>query len=370
MKVNYLFLFLVLLAWGGTQAVSAEIYERTDTLLIPEAADAPVVDGVPDDEAWALAEWQAIDKVWIPFGEVISTDVFEGRFKVLWSSETNLLYFLVETYDDVFVDGYNYPNTGYPNYDIVEVFVDEDRSGGRHVFDDGSENAENAFSYHIAADALGEEEIQNQFLAMDIWGSNLSNYVAEYSDHFPGFAMWRSGDNYTWEFSLKVHDDSYDHQNQAASLVDLTEGKIMGLSMAYCNNDDPTPGSERDHFFGSVDVPEANYNDHWQNADWFGVAKLVVPTTTSDHSFTAKAKKPVKIFHSRNTLFTEMNNSNSGLVKVRMFDMTGMELLSEGGQKQPGFWRKELGTAHLRPGIYIVEVVLNDNRYVEKIVVQ
>lgn len=261
MKINiffFVFLFLVVL-----HDASAEIYERNDTLLIPEADDVPVIDGLPDDEAWELAEWQAIDQVWIPYGEQISADVFEGRFKVLWSSETNLLYFLVETHDDVFVDGYTYPNTKYPSYDIVEVFIDEDRSGGPHKFDADGNNAENAFSYHIAADALGDEEVQNDFFALDIWGSNWTDYVAEYSDHFPDFAMWRSGDDFTWEFSLQVHDDGYDHQNQSASLVDLTEGKTMGLSMAYCNNDDPTESPlERDHFFGSVEVPEHANNSH------------------------------------------------------------------------------------------------------------
>jgi len=369
MKINiFFFVFLFLLI---VQAASAEIYERNDTLLIPEADEVPVIDGLPDDEAWGLAEWQAIDQVWIPYGGQISADVFEGRFKVLWSSQTNLLYFLVETHDDVFVDGYTYPNTGYPNYDIVEVFIDEDRSGGPHIFDADGNNSENAFSYHIAANALGDEEVQNEFFALDIWGSNWSDYVAEYSDHFPDFVMWRSGEDFTWEFSLEVHDDGYDHQNQSASLVDLTEGKTMGLSMAYCNNDDPTPGSEREHFFGSVEVPIHANNSHWENADWFGVARLVVPTVTSGHSFKSEAKKPVKISYSGNSLFIGMNISQSGLVKAKMFDMTGVEVLSEEGyQIHPGIWRKEFSTVHLSPGIYIVEIVSEYSRYVEKIVVR
>lgn len=363
---------MVSLVLGFSQYANAQIHERTDTLYIQEAAEVPVVDGIPDDEAWGLAEWQAIDKVWIPYGADISADVFEGQFKVLWSSETNLLYFLVETRDDVFVDGYTYPNTGYPNYDIVEVFIDEDRSGGRHVFDDGDENAENSFSYHIAADALGNEEIQNEFLAMDIWGSNWSDYVAEYSDHFPGFAMWRSGDNFTWEFSLIVHDDTYDHNNQQASQVDLTEGKVMGLSMAYCNNDDPTGELSRDHFFGSVDVPESANNSHWENADWFGVSKLVVPTVVSSpgQSF-VKKEKEVKVVHSGENISIEVNSGDQGILKLRMFDMTGVEVLTEEGHKnQQGTWRKEFATSRLSPGIYIVGIVIGDNRYVEKIVVQ
>jgi hypothetical protein len=106
-----------------------------------------------NDEAWQAVEWKPISQIWMPYNNLPSNlgqeaglqiwegaDDFTGKFKVLWSSETNLLYFIVEITDDVFTGGYVYnenPNSGggYPNYDIVEVFIDEDRSGGLHVFD-------------------------------------------------------------------------------------------------------------------------------------------------------------------------------------------------------------------------------------------
>jgi len=51
--------------------------------------------------------------------------------------------------DIPYIDGYIPENTNYPNFDLVELFVDEDRSGGNHLYDSQVTNAENAFSYHI-----------------------------------------------------------------------------------------------------------------------------------------------------------------------------------------------------------------------------
>jgi hypothetical protein len=55
----------------------------------------------------------------------------------------------------------------------------------------------------------------------------------------------------------------------------LFDGKVMGLTLAYCDNDKPDVNPKtRDKFFGSVWVPAAAYNDHWMNADYFGIVKL------------------------------------------------------------------------------------------------
>jgi hypothetical protein len=52
--------------------------------------------------------------------------------------------------------------------------------------------------------------------------------------------------------------------------------------MAYCDND--TPGTERDNFFGSVWVPEEEYNDHWMNADGYGSVRLIKEGTSVNHA--------------------------------------------------------------------------------------
>jgi hypothetical protein len=123
---------------------------QDDTVKARECATPPVINGKADDVCWTNATWQAIDQVWIPWGASMDPGDFTGRYKVTWSSETDRIYFLVEIVDDVLVDGYKYPQNGYYNWDVVEIFFDEDASGGDHA------NNQNAFAYHITA---GNEEV-------------------------------------------------------------------------------------------------------------------------------------------------------------------------------------------------------------------
>ena len=269
----------------GIELLSTDASLIETTVMAKEAGTAPLIDGDASDECWSEAEWYAIDQTWITWGEDIDSADYFGRFKVSWSEAENLLYFYVEITDDAFVDGYVYPQEGYPNFDIVEVFLDEDHSGGLHVFDDNPTwgmNSENAFSYHIAVNAPEDGAVNNDFVVCDIDGTNWPAIIMNYAGHFPALAMKKEGNRYLYEFSLKVFADTYDDADPEASRVTLTEGKEMGMSLAYCDND--TPGTERDNFFGSVWVPEDEYNDHWMNADGYGSVRLIKAGTSMNHA--------------------------------------------------------------------------------------
>jgi len=255
----------------------------TNTVNALETESLPIIDGDPMDDCWSAAQWYHIDETWINWGETIDSSDFFGRFKLSWSAPENLLYFLVEVTDDAFVDGYIYPEGGYPDFDIVEVFIDEDMSGGMHVFDDNATlgmNSENAFSYHIAVDAPADGETVSGFVACDIDGTNWPADIMNYADHFPELTMKKMGNKYYYEFSMAVYDDSYDHSNMEASRVKLVGNKEMAMSMAYCDND--TPGTTRDNFFGSVWVPQEAFNDHWKDADGFGRVRLIKGSTSAN----------------------------------------------------------------------------------------
>jgi len=246
---------------------------QDDTVRTPDVGEnVPTIDGDGIDACWAEVDWQTIDQVWIPWGGSVEAEDYTGRYKIVWSSEENLLYFLVKITDDVFVDGYVFGPGDYYQYDIVEVFIDEDKSGGRHNYEIGGVNAENAFAYHIAVDAPEDGEVTNDFLVCDMAGNT---YTVNYASHFPELAMRKNGNTYTWEFSLAVYNDTYDNGNPEASRVELSAGKISGLSLAYCDNDSINEEPKiRDNFFGSVWVPEEEYNNHWINADGFGTIEL------------------------------------------------------------------------------------------------
>ncbi len=287
--VKLIFLLTVLSAFNIVSANSISIYienilsEQTDTLMVTATQEVPEIDGQPDDQCWDKIEWQGINHTWIPWGGSVDSVDYFGRYKCVWSPVTNLIYLIVEITDDVFVDGYQYDSipgnsNNYPDHDIVEVFIDENNSGGVNIFDGNSDelgyNAENAFSYHIAANAPADGEITSKKIVCDINGTSWSDYfIPNYDDHLPEFALQKNGHHYSWEFSMKVFDDTFDSGNPDASLVKLQAGKIMGLSLAYCDND--TPGTKRDNFFGSVFVEESRFNEHWKDADDFGIIKLI-----------------------------------------------------------------------------------------------
>ncbi len=198
-----------------------------------------------------------------------------------------MLYFLIEVTDNVFVDGFipdKEPEVY--NFDIIEVFIDENKSGGLHVFDATGEvgrqwgtNAENAFAYHIYAQFPQDSAVTTECYAGDIAGTDWQNIRrVDYASHIPEFALRREGNKAIWEFSLIVYQDAYidtmKNNNSARSF--LYDGKILGLTLAYCDNDhlERNPKT-RDKFYGSVTVPPAAYNDHWMNVDYFGTFKLI-----------------------------------------------------------------------------------------------
>jgi len=372
-----------------------QIYHRTDTIFIAEATVLPFIDATLDG-AWDMVAWQPIDQVWMPWSNQSSNlnqsqglqlwqsaNDFTGNFKILWSSETNLLYFFVEIIDDIFVDGYAAPAGGYPDYDIVEVFIDEDRSGGNHVFDNtlftgtgGTTgcptcNAENAFAYHIAANALADGQIQKTMHVMDMAGITWGT-LRDYKDHLPDFAMRKDGNKYYWEFSLLVHKDAYNHNNQAASVQTLQKGKILGLSMAYCDNDSKAENPlRRDHFFGSVPVPNIAHNSHWINADWFGAVKLGDKIDNTSVNVLEPGKNTeLSSFYTNGNLYSTYRSENYGLVTIRLVSILGQEIFRASNSKSSVVLNTKYNTGAVPAGVYFVEVVHGNNRTVQKIVVR
>lgn len=273
----------------------------------------PTIDGDPDDICWSNAAWQAIDQTWIPYGDVVDSSDFSGRFKAAWSDSENVIYFLAEIVDDVFVDGYTYPQNTYPNYDVLEIFIDENRSGGNHVFDTATTDAENAFSYHITANEPADGGTVNTAVVCDLAGTSWgSSTIPNYFNHFDQFALKKVGNTYYYEFALKVYDDTYQSGDPEASRVQLSAGKVLGLSVAYCDNDDPNEDPKtRDNFFGSVPVPAAEYNDHWKEAGGFGSLRLDGVRVNSASAPTAVAGSDVTVQDMDHTGYEEVTLDGS-----------------------------------------------------------
>jgi hypothetical protein len=213
----------------------------------PHAEIAPKVDGIANESVWELAKWQKLDQRWL--GPEFSKEDFQGRYKVVWTKSK--LYLMAEIVDDILIDTHRDPLTQYWDDDCLEIFLDENFSGGDHQYN------HNAFAYHMSLD--------NQ--AIDI-GTNKK--AQNYSHHVE--SKWKQhGNTLIWELSIDIYTDDYNDSSTDNKTVELFAGKVIGLMVAYCDND----GSElRENFIGSESAVGGAPDRGWIDAGMFG--KLVL----------------------------------------------------------------------------------------------
>lgn len=212
-----------------------------------EALTPPVIDGIADDAVWGDAPWYPLDQVWL--GDSVSPEDFSGRYKLAWSE--NYLYILAEIRDDTLIDIHPDGLQFYWDDDCLEVFVDEDASGGIHQYN------HNAFAYHIALD----------YKVADIGTDSLPHY---YDNHVQCRRMTQ-GNLSTWELAVAIYPDTYRDDAPDNAPVKLSPGKIMGFALAYCDNDH---SPERENFIGSTFVPGEDKNRGWIDAGIFSRLEL------------------------------------------------------------------------------------------------
>jgi hypothetical protein len=398
-SLKFIILIFLFLLYGRTKVVAAQ----SDTVKVQQAIVKPEVDGVGNDQSWngSGVNWQPIDQLWMPWkGSYPSVSDFTGKYKVIWSKSSNMLYFLVDITDDVFIDGYDFATGGpfgYPNYDVVEIFLDENRSKGAHVFDNGTENAQNAFSYHISVNAPAEGETTTEFTVEDLDGSDWGHsWVVNYSPHFPEFAMKKTGTNYVYEFALKIFDDTYPTQQHNGSTtldpqksrVILAAGKIMGMTMAYCDND--ANDGKRDNFFGSTPGKEytANFgfsgtqnsistedgkqifNTCWMSANDYGVLKLIDVITSAGSSVNTIDKQQVTVWPTKTSDNFNINilSADIGIVNIELFDLKGRKLLDISEAKNSPSQSFLVNIQSLKKGIYFISVTMGNNISRQKLI--
>lgn len=387
MKLNWFFyrIFLtsvLILFIQSSQAGTKKSSAQDSIVLAPDVSTVPVVDGRGDDACWENVPWQSIDQVWIPYDSTVTPEDYSGRYKVIWSSTTNLLYFLIEVHDDVFVDGFIPGVTAdIYNYDIVEVFIDENKSGGLHIFDgkgnDGVQygtNAENAFTYHTYAAFPKEGEVTTAHYVYDLDGSNWSNSKSmNYTSHIPTFSLGKTGNTAIWEFSLIVYNDTYEDTmaNKAAARSQLAVGKEMGLSVAYCDNDNPNENTKvRDNMFGSVWEPSPG-NMHWMNADGYGSIKLVSDIPSSVEGGHAIKINPIRLYPNpaSSTSQLQLDNSYRGEVSIRLFNLLGQEVFRTAGSKADRLFTQSLILNRLPSGFYFIQTRMGKSIVCEKLII-
>ena len=213
---------------------------------VKKAIEIPKIDGIANEAVWNKASWLPIDQLWL--GNAYDTADFNGKYKLCWSKDA--LYVLVEIQDDTLIDQYKDPLKLWWDDDCVEVFIDEDNSGGEHQYN------HNAFAYHIALDGN----------VVDMAPGELPKL---YNQHIESKRATK--DNISvWELKISIYDDTY-KDDADNSPIELGVGKKLGFAIAYCDND---ASEERENFIGSIFVSGTDKNRGWIDANIFGTIIL------------------------------------------------------------------------------------------------
>jgi hypothetical protein len=207
-------------------------------------SDSPVqIDGNDKDAIWSKTDWNDMNHVWM--GPKVDATDYQGKFKLAWDSQ--YLHILVEVTDD-----YLNPtlSDGVDNYwkgDYVEVFIDEDQSGGDHKFN------HQAFAYHVSTEGHAIDK-------------NTKEATVFFDDHV-NVARSQDGNTYLWEMAIKLFDKQFDENTTDNTPVTISTGKQIGFSIAYGDNDG---NHTRENFMGSKKTHGVNNDEGYVNADVFG----------------------------------------------------------------------------------------------------
>ena len=217
---------------------------KADGQFIAHFTKAPIkIDGCDKDKIWYQVDWYNMNYKWMG-AKVDSTDYY-GQFKLAWDNE--YLYVLVKVLDDHLTPTLKNGIENYWKGDYVEVFIDEDKSGGNHQFN------HQAFAYHISTEGHAiDKSISKETLFFD------AHVMIERS---------QEGDVYLWEMALKLFDNHFDENDSTNVPIKIVAKKSIGFSIAYGDNDGR---NSRENFMGSKETHGVNNDEGYINADVFG----------------------------------------------------------------------------------------------------
>lgn len=253
---NPIILILLTLCFFSCKNDEKETIEATIKSTKPEnqlrkiskTKDTIEIDGIANEASWANAKWYPMDQVWL--GDSLTAEDFSGRFKITWDDEA--LYVLAEIKDDTLIDNIKDPLVKWWDDDCLEIFIDEDNSGGEHQYN------HNAFAYHIALNG-------------NVVDMSTEKVGKLYNTHVES-KLVTTNKTSIWEVKMYLYKDTYDDNSNSNNSVKLAANKKVGFAIAYCDNDYSV---ERENFIGSIPVEGDDKNRGWIDANIFGTLKLI-----------------------------------------------------------------------------------------------
>lgn len=348
MKNIPLYIFVLLLCLAKVGLVSAtETLPDGGAYVARQTDTIPVIDGIGNDNCWTKANWASINHVWI--GPAVTPADYSGKYKVLWTPQR--LYLLVEIVDDTLClqPPVSDPRNNIYNYECFEIFIDEDNS--RETNYSGTYKA---IAYHI--DSKGGIYY---YLGSAGWTGSLSNNI--------NYKMTKVADHtYHWEFEIKVFDKSFVYGGNNTP-VTLTNNKVMGLSLAYNDNDG---GTIRQNMIGSVFVPgttDDQRNVTYYNASVFGKLTLSSAVTAVTQP-TSSDLSQSNAYYSNHKISVQLPDSNTEKLTFQLLDLFGKELKSLTVNSSSKNSVTDVDVSHLPDGIYFARIGNLHQQIVKKVI--
>jgi len=334
-KFRFLLLFFIVL--NSCILMNSTYGQNKTKYYAQEVKIPPQIDGIANDLAWDKASWGTFSYELFKDTKLPSASDFSGKYKVVW--DKSQIYILVDITDDI-LNANDPPLSNYWVDDCVEVFIDEDYSGGRHEvaswipvsqYGECKNCAYNAIAYHIDA-VTGD--------AVDI-GADGSPHL--YNDNVDVVTK-RDGTHYTWEIAIRIYSDNFVYGGVNTPEV-LEADKLMGFFMAYCDND--TKSDERENFIGT----QEGALDGWIDADLFGELYLQAAPTQIPEIMEADPELKIISSQSTNSLALECNKP---MKEFTIYDLAGRTIYHQ--TLKTDTTSATIDTTCLNTGIYLISV--------------
>ena len=246
MTKNLKELILVILLTSFFSSFSQAKKSDKSLLNVIKASQSITIDGIPNETPWQEADWLPLDQLWL--GPEYTKEDFSGRYKLLWDEDG--LYLLAEITDDILLDQNTNPLVNWWDDDCLEIFIDENNSGGNHQFN------HSAFAYHVALDG-------------NVVDMSTKKEGKLYNSHVTSKRQTQ-GNTSIWELKILIFDESYSDNGENRPIT-LEAGKEIGFALAYCDND---TSDNRENFIGSINNEGFRQNQGWIDATIFGTLIL------------------------------------------------------------------------------------------------
>jgi len=201
------------------------------------------IDGCSKDVIWSSLNWYDMNYLWM--GNRVDSVDYHGRFKLSWNSQ--FLYILVEVVDEKLNPTLGNGLDNYWKGDYVEVFIDEDKSGGNHKFN------HQAFAYHVSTEGHTIDK-------------NTLKETVFFDEHVEVMRS-QEGNKHLWEMAFKLFDKQFNENTANNIPVEIFAQKSIGFSIAYGDNDG---NNIRENFMGSKETHGNNNDEGYINSDVFG----------------------------------------------------------------------------------------------------